>query len=176
MHDLSEEKLLETLQQLRQVVSLLPKCSLSAAIDGKLEAARAIANEAAVEPIFIDMWAEDKTRESLLAFVQQTLTHGEQIYANKKKPDDREAILAGDDFGVVFMPPELLRQLWALGEAVVHYQDKTGEAARVEPRAINVMMLAANWVKDARTRWGLDDRVEKVDIAPLVKLPLEAPF
>jgi hypothetical protein len=188
MHDLPEKELRETLQQLRdteQVVRLAVDDGLGesmfpglvSAIEGRPASAKAIANEIGTDSIFLGMMLQEKTKAQVLQIVQQTLARGEKILADKVKPDDREEVLAGENFGVVFMPPELLRQLWGLGEAVVHFQEGKSESKRVEPRAINVMMLAAQWVRDARTRWGLPDRVEKVEVAPLLKEPpMEPPF
>ena len=187
MHDLPESELRETLQQLRdteQVLKLAESAvgtdvfpGLVAAIEGRRASATAIANEMGTDLIFLGMMLQEKTRPQVLQIVQQTLARGEKILADKIKPDDREELLAGGEFGVVFMPPELLRQLWGLGEAVVHFEDGEAESKRVEPRAINVMMLAAQWVRDARNRWGLSDRVEKVNVAPLLKEPPgEPPF
>jgi hypothetical protein len=181
MHDLSENELLETLHQLREVVELVDNRrqgvkSLTKAIAGKEAAARAIATEAGTEPFLLDMWEEQRSPIEVDEFAKKTLAHAEKVFAEKKKPDDRDEILAGEDFGVVFMPPELLRQLWGLGEAVVHFQDKQAESTRVEPRATEVMMLAAQWVRDARVRWGTPDRVEKVSIAPLLKVQTDQPF
>lgn|SRR5512135_23427 len=187
MHDLPESELLETLKELRTVEHIVQLADDSgprvmspgivSAVEGWKAATKAMANEAGTEAIFLGWFLGERTTTDVLKLIRQTLAHGEKILAEKKKPDDRDEILAGEDFGVVFMPPELLRQLWGLGEAVVHFQDKEAESARVESRAINVMMLAAQWVRDARARWGTPDRVEKVNVAPLLKeTPVEPPF
>jgi len=178
MHDLPEKELLETIQQLRRVVELLDSQALSLAIRGKDAAARAIATEANTEPFLLDMWGEQQSPENVKSSVKKTLERGEKILTDKKMVDDREKILSGEEFGVVFIPTELLRQLWGLGEAVVHFQDKQAEAGRVEPRAIQVMELAAKWVRDARVRWGTPDRVEKINVGPLLRIDqrAEPPF
>lgn len=187
MHDLPESELLETLKQLRTVEHIVQLADDSgskamypgivSAVEGWKAATKAMANEAGTEVMFLGWFLGERTTTDVLKLVRQTLVHGEKILAEKKKPDDRDEILAGEEFGVVFIPPELLRQLWGLGEAVVHFQDKEAESKRIEPRAINVMMLAAQWVRDSRTRWGTPDRVEKINVAQLLKEPpMEPPF
>ena len=153
----------------------MPSSTIDAVEDRKL-AAKAIANEAGTDPFLLGWFLQEKTPAQALSLVRQTLFRAEGILAKNRKPDDTEAILAGEEFGVVFMPPELVRQLWGLGETVVHFRAGKAEAVRAEFRAIRVMELAAQWVQDARDRWGVPDRVEKVDVAPLLREQQEAPF
>src|SRR5580693_1459928 len=111
MHGLSEKELLKTLHQLRQVVELMPGVkSLAKAIIGKDAAAKAIATEACTEFFLLDIWEERRSPLEIEALIRKTLSHAENLLSKNRKPDNREEILSGEEFGVVFMPPELVRQ------------------------------------------------------------------
>lgn len=173
MHDLSEEELLETIRQLQECLAAIEE-GLSNAVSTRNRAESALANEAGKSTLLFDMWLESKSREEQEKLAQDTLDRANKILAQKRKPDDREEILAGAEFGVVFIPTQLLRQLWGLGEAVVNFQTGKAESKRVEMRALEVMMLAGKWVVDAQTRWGTPERVEKTNVGPLTKEEMQA--
>ncbi len=167
MHELSEPQLVATLRELRELSEQLedevPFGPASAPLPN---ATKAIANEVGLEPCMLDIYLESKSRENIFQLVHDTLERGEKIFEKQKKPDDSASIVAGEtDVGVVFLPPVLLRHLWSLGEAVVRLQDgEVPNGAQVEPRAQELMLSAANWVRHSKLRWGRSEQAERVDV------------
>lgn len=113
------------------------------------------------------MWSEEPERT--LEEVERRLREAagsirEELQAGVH-PDNMTELLSGAmDRGLVYLPPDLLRSLYALGKAAHEIMQGRRRGSEVTAPAIDLMERAAAWAASLDRRWGpgLGERLTSV--------------
>lgn len=157
----------------------LERALTRASESGAKTAVAAVAMEAGTEPFMLDEWSSGKPHELLVDVLDRAARRIKDSFITKVHPDMVPEILAGQPSGLVYLPPDLLRLLYALGEAVADVQDRKGGGERVESEGKKLMEQASVWVRESRKRWGLPDGWRLVQVrkdGEISLFPYEVPF
>jgi hypothetical protein len=132
-----------------------------------------LAEAASVPTFMLKTWVEEHNVQDIIRTAAQNL--GNYI-KQQHNDEDQKRLLAivsnKQDFGVVFIPTELLRHLWNLGVAVIQLQEKQpGAGDRIEEHALEILEQSAQWVQYCNKRWGKPPDAYMVPTIPNESLP-----
>ena len=119
---------------------------------------------------------ENTQKEEIQKIFDITIKGLQQAGTKMQKPDNLQEITNGDTpFGHIFIPTELVRNIWKFGEMVLDKQKIASESG------LELMLLisrdARAWVRHARLRWGKPPNSEEMAVMPIPadQLPPENP-
>jgi hypothetical protein len=134
---------------------LLERAIRKASIGDATYTVKLLTEEAGLDMEELDKWSSRQSHEILTSFLDNLARKLRFTLAIKLHPDSVPEILAGDQSGLVYLPPEMIRVLYAVGEAVQDVLNKEGGGDRVEFYGKKLLELSAEWVRENRKRWGL---------------------
>jgi hypothetical protein len=79
------------------------------------------------------------------------------------------------EFGCVYIPTELLKHIYCLGEAVLEYLEHKEDSAskKTERQMVEIMIQSSEWVKYTKRKWGIMPTAELTVVSPLTKKDIE---
>ena len=130
-------------------------------------ALEAMSAETGSPEFLLDMWCGEtgRSREQVEGAIDRARKRLDGIVQEKRHPDNVPEILDGKYSGLVFLPRQLMVDLYRLGESVLDgrsrpYQDLGALDARVSEQA-------KDWVAYCRRRWGPPPESELVPVSQL---------
>jgi len=130
-----------------------------------------IISEAYKTPEFLLDMAPAQDKEILVKHIKHTIERIDNFIQLQQHPDNLPEILYGQrEFGCVYLPTELLKRLYMIGESIL---DSRANKIKLEEdfvmNSAKVMLLAADWVEYSKRKWGIMDKSEMTVVSPLSK-------
>lgn len=127
-----------------------------------------IISEAYKTPSFLLDMASEKPKQEVVGYFEEVKKQIQNFIRLQEHPDNLPEILYGQrEFGCVYLPTELLKQLYALGESVFEYQATKRKDNGLDVHMLKVMTLASEWVEFSLRKWGKTLNAELTVVSPL---------
>jgi len=117
--------------------------------------------------VFLLEFESNKSHEEILQMLTTLETDMRETIEVQIHPDNLPELLYGQrEFGCVYIPTELLRELYELGDSVLDLFEGD-EKNNVQKACFNVSILAAKWVSFSKRKWGQIPCSELSVVSPL---------
>lgn len=128
-----------------------------------------------IPEFLLEMEGIKSTTEILQAFQnweKQILSH----ISLQEHPDNLPELLYGQrEFGCVYVPTELLKHIYYLGEIVSEFlktkNQETGD--QINKQMLEVMIQSSQWVEYSKRKWGIMPHAELTIVSPLTQKEIE---
>jgi len=145
---------------------LLGRALGRASRDGRTSAQEMVAAEVGVESGELDEWSRTRTHEEIASALDRVANRVRTHLTVMVHPDQVPEVLKGHPNGLIYLPPGMVRDIYAFGEAVADVLDGKGGGDRVETSGKKLMEEAAEWVRNTRKRWGVPEGWRLVQVRP----------
>jgi hypothetical protein len=135
-------------------------------------ALNAVCNAAYTSEFLLDIWSEDKSHSeirNILKEASENLAH--QLELDVHPDNMMELLFKEADRGLVYLPVELIRELYKFGKAISDIKHGIIRASEAELNIKQLFDVASDWTEQLENRWGKDNNTVLVPIRPLSKIP-----
>lgn len=139
-------------------------------LKGKRVETNLVSNAAGTSSLLLDMWYNGKKRNDVVETVEKAVSTVEKIVERKRKYDMLDDVVTERiESGCVYVPTDLLLNMWALGEEASSMLQGKSNGFRLMDVALRVIYGTVDWITFCKRRWGMPSDSVLVMVVPISK-------